>query len=95
MCVSQIIHQVIIHLHWLTEKIGQPLITFGLKIEKTPIYVSTKPNSIPPCVHPVLLVTLGFVGNPRQLGLPGGIWLVIRPVESFWGFGDHPKVYHE
>jgi hypothetical protein len=56
--------------------------SFGRKIEETPIYVSTKPNFIPPCVHRVLLVTLGFVGNPRRLGSPGGIWLVIRPVES-------------
>jgi hypothetical protein len=55
---------------------------FGRKIEETPIYISTKPNLIPPCVHRVLLVTLGFVGNPRQLGSPGGIRLVIHPVES-------------
>jgi hypothetical protein len=55
---------------------------FGRKIEETPIYVSTKPNFIPPCIHRVLLVTLGFVGNPRRLGSPGGIRLVIRPVES-------------
>jgi hypothetical protein len=34
---------------------------FGRKIEETPIYISTKPNFIPPCVHQVLLVTLGFV----------------------------------
>jgi hypothetical protein len=60
-----------------------------------PIYVSTKPNLIPPCVHRVLLVTLGFVRNPRRLGSPGGIRLVIRPVESLWGFWDHPKIYHE
>jgi hypothetical protein len=52
---------------------------FGRKIEETPIYISTKPNFIPPCVHRVLLVTLGFVGNPRRLGSPGGIQLVIRP----------------
>jgi hypothetical protein len=55
---------------------------FGRKIEETPIYVSTKPNFIPPCVHRVLLVTLGFVGNPRWLGSPGGIRFVIHPVES-------------
>jgi hypothetical protein len=55
---------------------------FGRKIEETPIYDSTKPNFIPSCVHRVLLVTLGFVGNPRRLGSPGGIRLVIRPVES-------------
>jgi hypothetical protein len=55
---------------------------FGRKFEETPIYVSTKPNFIPPCVHRVLLVTLGFVGTPRRLGSPGGIRLVIRPVES-------------
>jgi hypothetical protein len=55
---------------------------FGRKIEETAIYVSTKPNFIPPCVHRVLLVTLGFVGNSRRLGSPGGIRLVIRPVES-------------
>jgi hypothetical protein len=55
---------------------------FSRKIEETPIYVSTKPNCIPPCVHRVLLVTLGFVGNPRRLGSPGGIRLVILPVES-------------
>jgi hypothetical protein len=48
---------------------------FGRKIEETPIYVSTKPNFIPPYVHRVLLVTLGFVGNPRRLGSPGGIVL--------------------
>jgi hypothetical protein len=51
---------------------------FGRKIEETPIYISTKPIFIPPCVHRVLLVTLGFVGNPRRLGSPGGIRLVIR-----------------
>jgi hypothetical protein len=55
---------------------------FGRKIEETPIYVSTKPNFIPPCVHRVMFVTLGFVGNPRRLGSPGGIRLVIRPMES-------------
>jgi hypothetical protein len=55
---------------------------FGRKIEETPIYDSTKPNFILPYVHRVLLVTLGFVGNPRWLGSPGGIRLVIRLVES-------------
>jgi hypothetical protein len=55
---------------------------FGRKIEETLIYISTKPNLITPCVHRVLLVTIGFVGNPRRLGSPGGIQLVIRPVES-------------
>jgi hypothetical protein len=55
---------------------------FGRKTEETPIYVSTKPNFIPPYVHRVLLVTLGFLGNPRRLGSPGGFRLVIRPVES-------------
>jgi hypothetical protein len=53
---------------------------FGRKIEETSIYISTKPNFIPPCVHRVLLVTLEFVGNPRLLGSPRGIWIVIRPV---------------
>jgi hypothetical protein len=33
-CVSQIIHQVIIHLHRLTEKIGQPLITMPRKVSR-------------------------------------------------------------
>jgi hypothetical protein len=55
---------------------------FGRKIEETPIYISTKPNFIPSYVHRVLLVTLGFMGNPRRLGLPGGIRLVIRSVKS-------------
>jgi hypothetical protein len=36
-CVSQIIYQVIIHLHRLTEKIGQPLI-------KVPPEDDVKPN---------------------------------------------------
>jgi hypothetical protein len=52
--------------------------SFGRKIEETPIYISTKPNFTSPYVHLVLLVTLGFVGNPRRLGSLGGIRLVIR-----------------
>jgi hypothetical protein len=56
--------------------------SFGRKIEETPIYISTKLNFISPCVHRVLLVTLGFVGNPRRLGSPEGIRLVICPMES-------------
>jgi hypothetical protein len=59
--------------------------SFGRKIEETLIYISTKPNFIPPCVHRVLLVTLGFVGNPRRLGSPGGIRLVIRPWKVYEG----------
>jgi hypothetical protein len=44
--VSQIIPQVIIHLHWLTEKIGKPLIICGLKFVKDIVVRFGIPHSV-------------------------------------------------